>query len=322
MLRREYVASIEAVRYAELHARLKGRIEAVGVDEGQRVKQGALLFAIDARARKQDVAVARAATQAQQAELAAAELDVANTQLLADKNIVSKAELERAKSKTAMLRAKVDEARAVAERASIEVDRADVRAPFDGVVDRIPHKTGTTVDEDTLLTTISDSSEVYAYFAISEHEYLELLRVAGGAHPRRVSLLLADGTPFDADGEIDAIAGELDRETGTLAYRARFPNPHGTLKHGSSGKVVLETELKGALVVPQSATFDVQGNTFVYVADANNVVHVHKLDVAQRLDDAFVVRGGVTANDRIVVEGLQLLRDGMVIDTRTPDQRS
>jgi membrane fusion protein (multidrug efflux system) len=119
VVRREYVAEIKAVRHAELHSRVKGTIESVGVDEGAHVKKGQLLFSIDARARKQDVAVAHAATQAELADLHAAELDVQNTQLLADKNIVSAAELSRAKSKAAMLRAKVQQARAEAERASV-----------------------------------------------------------------------------------------------------------------------------------------------------------------------------------------------------------
>ncbi|MGE5186507.1 MAG: efflux RND transporter periplasmic adaptor subunit [Acidobacteriota bacterium] len=322
VVRHDYVAQIEAVRHAELHTRIKGTVESVDVDEGAKVKKGQLLFSIDARVRKQDVAVARAATQAEEAELHAAELDVQNTQLLADKNIVSAAELQRAQSRAQMLRAKVQEAKAVAQRASVELDRADIRAPFDGVIDRIPNKAGTTVAEDTLLTTISDSSEVFAYFSISEREYLMLVRSAPGAQPRQVSLVLADGSPFGHQGYVDAVASELDPKTGTLAYRARFPNPERTLKHGSSGKVVIETALAAAVLVPQSATFEVQGNVYVYIVDASNVVHVREVEVAERLEDSFAIRSGLTVKDRFVVEGLQLVKDGMTIEPRTPDSRS
>jgi membrane fusion protein (multidrug efflux system) len=321
VVRREYVAKIEAVRHAELHARIKGTIESVTVDEGAAVHEGQLLFSINARVHKQDVVVARAAARAQEAELHAAELDMQNTQLLADKNIVSAAELERARSKTEMLRAKVQEANAMAERANVELERADIRAPFAGVVDRIPRKAGNAVAEDELLTTISDTREVFAYFAISEREYLDLVKTAPGAQPRRVSLVLADGSTFPHEGTIDAVAGELDPETGTLAYRARFENPDHTLKHGSSGKVVLETELKGAILVPQKATFEVQGNVYVYAVDPQNVVHVKKLDIKQRLEDEFVVGSGLGANDRYVVEGLQHVKEGMTIDPRKPDTR-
>lgn len=319
VLRREYVAKIEAVRHAELHARIKGTIESVTVDEGAAVKAGQLLFSINARVHKQDVAVARAAARAQEAELHAAELDQQNTQLLADKNIVSAAELARAKSKTEMLRAKVQEANALAQRANVELERADIRAPFDGVVDRIPRKAGNAVAEDELLTTISDTREVFAYFAISEREYLDLEKSKHGAEPRKVSLVLADGSMFGHDGTVDAVAGELDPETGTLAYRARFPNPDGVLKHGSSGKVVIESELKNAVLVPQRATFEVQGNVYIYAVDKDNVVHVKKLDVRQRFEDEFVVGSGLTANDRFVLEGLQHVKDGMAIDPRKPD---
>jgi len=313
VVRRDYVARIEAVHHAELHARVKGTLDAVRVDEGAQVKQGQLLFTIDPRTRKQDVAVARAARQAAEAELHAAELDVHSTQALADKNIVSEAELLRAKSKAQMLRAKVEEAQAEAGRAGAELDRADLRAPFDGVVDRIPNKVGTTVGEDTLLTTINDSSEVFAYFSISEREYLE------GAKPGNVSLDLADGSRFPEQGHVDAIASELDPQTGTLAYRARFANPNRTLKHGSSGKIVIETEVKSALLVPQSATFEVQGNIYVYVVDEHNVVHVRMVEVQHRLDGVFSIRKGLAATDRIVIEGLQLVKDGVTIQPRKPD---
>lgn len=135
VIRRNYVAKIEALRHADLRARIKGTLEAVTVDEGARVHKGQLLFSINARARTQDVAVARAAARAEEAELHSAQLEMQNTKLLADKDIVSTAELNRAQSKTAMLEAKVEEANALAARAAAELDRADVRAPFDGVVD-------------------------------------------------------------------------------------------------------------------------------------------------------------------------------------------
>jgi len=321
VVRREYVAGIKAARHAEVRARFKGIIESVAVDEGEPVKAGQLLFTINARARKQDVAVARAATVGARAELHAAELDLQSTQLLADKNIVSEAELERARSKVEMLRARVDEANATAARAGVELDRADLRATFDGVVDRIPHKAGSAVEDDELLTTVSDTSEVFAYFSISEPEYLELVRSSPGAEGRLVSLELADGSRFPYVGQIDAVGSEFDPQTGTLAYRARFPNKDGTLKHGSSGKVIIETTLRGAVLVPQQATFEVQGDVYAFVVDTDDVVHARKIHVKERLDDAFVVDAGLARGDRYVVEGIQQVKDGMRIAPRDPDRQ-
>jgi membrane fusion protein (multidrug efflux system) len=315
---REYVADIRAIRHAELRSRLRGILESVGVDEGQTVKAGQTLFTINARARKEDLAVARAATVGATAELEAAQLDLQNTQLLADKNVVSTAELARAKSKVALMRAKLEETKAAEARAAVEVDRAQIRAPFDGVVNRVPHKAGSAVGEDELLTTITDTREVLAYFSLTEAEYLKYVKTPSGAAARRASLRLADGTMFPSKGEVDAVGSEIDSETGTITFRARFANPDGVLKHGSSGKVVLETALHDAVLVPQKSTFEVQGDYYVYAVDTHNRAHAQKIRVKARVDDAFAVESGLAPTDRFVVEGVQKLKDGMKLEVRVP----
>lgn len=314
----EYVADVRAARHAEIRSRIRGIIESVSVDEGQAVKAGQILFTINARARKQDLAVSRAATGAVEAELQAAQLEFENTKLLTDKNVVSAAELARAKSKVQMLRARLDEARAAAGRTAVELDRAEIRAPFDGRINRIPFKAGSAIDENAQLTTIGDTHEMFAYFSIAEREYLELIKSDSAARPRTVRLKLADGSTFSQEGAIDAIGSEIDAATGTIAYRARFANPDGLLKHGSSAKVVLEKKLHAALVVPQRSTFEVQGDVYLYTVDANNTVHAQKIMVKERLDDVFVIDGGIGANDRFVLEGVQKIKDGVRIGIRTP----
>lgn len=313
----EYVADVRAARHAEIRSRFRGIIESVAVDEGQAVKAGQVLFTINARARKQDLAVARAAAVAVEAELQAAQLEVDNIQILADKNVVSPAELARAKSKVQMLRAKLDEARAATGRTAVEVDRAEIRAPFDGVIHRIPYKAGSVVDENAQLTTIGDTNEVLAYFSIAEREYLELQKLDAGSAPRGVRLTLADGTTFSHEGVIDAVGTEIDAATGTIEYRARFPNPERLVKHGSSAKVVLEKKLRGALVVPQRSTFEVQGDIYLFTVDPGGTVHARKIDVKERVDDVFVIQG-LGPGDRFVLEGVQKIKDGVRIDVRAP----
>lgn len=317
VIKHEYVADVRAARHAEVRSRITGIVESVSVDEGQPVKAGQKLFTINARARKQDLAVAKAAIAAIEAEVAAAQLEVENTQLLADKNVVSAAELARAKSKVQMLRAKVNEARAAAGRTAVELDRAEIRAPFDGVINRIPYKAGSAVEANAELTTISDTHEVVAYFSIAEREYLGFVR-SGAATPRSVRLTLADGSTFDQPGTVDAVGSEIDASTGTIAYRARFPNPQGLLKHGASAKVVIEKKLRGALVVPQKSTFEVQGDVYIYTVDTNNTVHATKIEVKERLDDIFVIENGIDATHRFVVEGVQKIKDGLRIEVRAP----
>jgi membrane fusion protein (multidrug efflux system) len=243
----------------------------------------------------------------------AAQLEVQNTRLLQEKNVVSSAELAVAESKVQTLRAKVDESKANAERAAVELGYADVKAPFDGIVNRIPRKAGSAIAEDELLTTITDTREVFAYFRITEREYIDLASGTGDK-PRNVALKLVDGSTFPSDGVIDAIESEFDRDTGTLAYRARFSNPTSTLRHGSSGKVVIRSDLRRALHVPQKSTFDVQGDLYVYVLDDKNVPHARKIAIKARLADTFVVERGLTETDRFVLDGVQKIKDGTRIE--------
>jgi membrane fusion protein (multidrug efflux system) len=319
LIERAYVADVRAARHVELRARFKGVIESVSVDEGDKVRAGQVLFTISASARAQDAAIARAAALGAEAELRAAELELENTQILADKQIVADAELARARSKVDLQRARLAEAKATVGRSKVELDRAQIRAPFDGVVNLIKHKTGAMIEDDALLTTVSDAREVVAYFAISEREYLEL---AGDGEQQRpiVQLSLADGTMFKHEGAIDAVGSEIDAATGTLAYRARFPNSAGTLKHGSSGKVVLKTKVAGAVLVPQRSTFETQGTVYAYVVDDGNVARARKLDVKMRHGDAFVVGASVRPGEQIVLEGVQRLKDGITIVPITPTE--
>lgn len=307
---REYVAEIRAIRHAEVRSRIKGILESVNVDEGQMVKAGQTLFSITAKDLKQDVLVSRAATLGAEAELAAAKLEQDNAKFLFEKKVVSETELKLAESKVNTLKAKVDELKATTGRSSIELGFAQLKAPFDGVVNRIPRKDGSAISEDDLLTTVTDSREVYAYFYISEREYLEYMAIPVNERPKDVSLKLADGSIFPSPGVIDTIEGEFNKETGSIAFRAKFPNTSGLLKHGSTGKIVLETDLRGAMLVPQKSTFEVQGNFYVYVLDANNMATARKIVPKLRLKDSFVIESGLELTDRFVVEGVQKIKEG------------
>lgn len=319
---REYVAEIRAIRYAEVRSRIKGILESVSVDEGQSVKAGQTLFSISARDLKQDVLVARAATHGAEAELASARLERDNTKFLFDKKFVSEAELALAESKVKTLKAKVDELKASTGRTTIELGFAQLKAPFDGVVNRIPRKDGSAIGEDELLTTITDTREVYAYFYISEREYLEYMAKPLSERPKEVSLKLADGSIFPSTGVIDTIASEFNKETGSIAFRAKFPNDSGLLKHGSSGKVVLRSELPAAMLVPQKSTFEIQGELYVYVLDGDNTARARKIVPKLRLKDAFVIESGLETTDRIVVEGVQKIKEGVRIGVLSSDAKS
>lgn len=315
---REYVGEVHAVRYAELRSRVKGIIEAVAVDEGQSVKEGQLLFSISAREQEQELLKARAQAKSAEAELSLSRLEQQNTKMLFDKNVVSNAELLLAGSKADALAAKLEEARASASQASINLTYAKVRAPFEGVVNRIPRKAGSVVGSEDLLTTLADTSSVFVYFRVSEREYLEYTSGGPQDRPKEVSFKLADGSALPDVGAIDTVESEISRDTGTLAFRAKFPNGRGALKHGSSGKVVLKTPVQSALLVPQKSTFELQGRIYVYALDAKNQVRAQEIVPKLRLKDAFVVASGLAAEDRFILEGVQKVKEGMRVDVVPP----
>jgi RND family efflux transporter MFP subunit len=314
---RELVGQIHAVRHAEFRAHHRGIVEQLAVDEGAEVREGELMFAISAKELEAEHAQAEAAIASATAELKAAQVDADSTRLLLKNRIASKPELQLAEAKVAALVARVRETKAQAEAAAVRLSFARIHAPFDGVVNRLPHKVGSLVLEDELLTTLADTSEVFVYFRISEQDYLDHVAEAGSRRAGRVGLRLANGEIYPHTGSIDAIEGEFDTETGTIAFRARFPNPARLLKHGATGEVVIEREVPDAIVIPQSATFEIQQNVYVYTVDADDVVHATRVVPDARVGRTFVLQSGLSPSDRIVLEGAQRLKDGDRIVPRT-----
>jgi len=314
---REYVGEIQAVQHVELRSRLRGFVESIGVDEGRSVKKGQLLFTVSARELQQELLKARAATQSAAAELSAAEIELANTKVLFDKKVISDAEMSVGNSKIKSARAKLEEAKAHEGGAEINVSYALVRAPFDGTVNRIPKKAGSVVEDGDLLTTLSNTNEVFVYFRLSEQEFLDYSASSEEQRTKEVNLKLANGSLYPASGHIDAVESEFSKETGNIAFRARFPNDKQLLKHGGTGKVVVSTRVQHGLVVPQKSTFEVQEHVYIYLVDKENVVRARRIEPKLRLKDSFIVDAGLTADDRFVLEGLQKLKDGDRISARS-----
>jgi RND family efflux transporter MFP subunit len=312
---REHVGEIQATQRVELRARLKGVVESITVDEGQQVRAGQLLFTVSAREHQQEVQKARAVTASSAAELKSAQIEQANMQMLLEKKIVAATEVAMADSKIALLEAKLAEARAAESQAAINLTYARLQAPFDGVVNRLPKKVGSLVGEDDLLTTITNTKDVFVYFRVSEKEYFEYMS-QGDERPKQASLRLANGQMYATAGVIDTVESEFDKETGNIAFRARFANPDGVLKHGSTGTIILRTELKDGLVIPQTSTFEVQDQLYVYIVDGDNTARVKRVVPKARIKDVFVLESGLAPADRFVAEGIQKLRDGVKIAVR------
>ena len=310
----DYVAEISSVQNIELRARIKGYIDKIYTDEGKFVREGQLLFSISGQEYREELLKANANLKSAIADAKSAELDYKNVQILVEKNIVSTSELEMARARLEALQAKIEEAKAHEASAKLRLDFTQIRAPFSGVIDRIPNKAGSLVDEGTLLTTLSDNTEVFAYFNVSEKEYLDFITNAENERKfTEVSLILANNTKHPFRGRIETIEGEFDRSTGSIAFRARFPNPDKVLKHGATGKVHITRRLENVSVIPQKSTFEIQDRTYVFALDSNNTVHMRRVTTGQRLPHLYVLESGLAGDERFIYEGIQDLQDSMRI---------
>lgn len=312
----DYVAEIHSIQNVEIRAKVSGYLEGIFMDEGKFVQKGQLLFQINPTEYKNGYDIANAHKKSALADLRSAELELKNVQQLHAKNVISITELEIAKNKLEAAKAKVEEAIANQNRAENNLAFTSLKAPFNGITNKIPFKTGSLINEGALLTTISDNSEVFAYFDVSEKEYLtyanNVLKDSAGS--KNVGLVLANGQEHPYPGKIETIEGEIDPETGNIAFRARFKNPDRILKHGSSGKVRLKKKYPGALIVPQKATFEVQDKVYVYALTKENKVETRNIFISQRMPHLFIVRQGLNEGDRIIYEGIQNVRDEMLVD--------
>lgn len=312
----DYVAEIMAFQNIEIRAKAQGYLEKVLVDEGQFVKKDQLLFQINNREYLGELAQKSAALKIAQAEAKSAELELENTKKLVEKNVVSKTELEFAKNNVLAAKGKVEQAQAEETQAKQMLSYTDIRAPFDGVINRLPQKIGSLVTDGTLLTTLSQNESVFAYFDVSEKEYLDFMSrlTKESRKEREVQLVLANGKLHKQIGTIETMDGEFDSRTGNLSFRARFENPDKLLKHGSSGKIRIEKDLKHALIIPQKATFEIQDRIFVFVVDKTGKVSMRQVEIKTRIPHLYVVASGLKSNEKIIYEGIQSLSEGMEIE--------
>ncbi len=293
---KEYVAQIHAYQHIELRALEKGYLQKIFVDEGQVVHRGQPMFQIMP-------VVYQADLQKSQAEANYVGMEYKNTKSLADSNIVSKNEL-------ALSKAKYDKAKAEVALAQTHVGFTAIKAPFDGIMDHFQGRLGSLVNEGDLLTTLSDNSKMWVYFNVPEAEYLAYKEQAKADNVVNVKLLMANNEVFQYPGVVKTIEADFNNETGNIAFRATFPNPDGLLRNGETGSILMSVPLKHALLIPQKATFEILEKKYVYVVDKDNVVHQREVTIASEMPDLYVLKSGVSSNDRILLEGLRKVKDG------------
>src|SRR6478609_514849 len=254
-----YVCQIRAVQHIELRSRERGYLQKIFVDEGQYVKQGQMMFQILPL-------IYKAELQKAEAEAKFTEIEYLNTKQLADSNVVSPNEL-------ALAQAKFDKAKAEVALAQAHLGFTEIRAHFSGIMDRFQVRLGSLVNEEDLLTSLSDNSEMWVYFNVPEAEYLNYKVHAKKDSVMRVQLQMANNKPFEYPGIVKTIEADFNNETGNIAFRATFPNPKGLLRHGETGNIVATTLLNNALIIPQKCTFEILEKKYVFTVDKDKVVH-------------------------------------------------
>lgn len=319
---KEYVAEIAAKQNVEIRTHIKGFIESIHVDEGKPVQKGQLLVRLSNQIFLQQFERAKAQKKSIQGELKSAQIELLSTKNLFEKGIVSKPEFDMVSTKVEILKAKTEEAEAQEAEAKLHLSYAEIRAPFAGIINRIPYKVGSLVEEGVLLTTLSSTGDVYAYFNVSEADYLEYFTNKDKIEYQTVRLTLANNIPYESPGIIETLESEFDASTGNIAFRARFPNPTRILRHGSNGKVALKKELKNALLIPQRSTFEIQDKVYVFVVKSDSTVEQRNIVPLMRYQDFFAVGSGIKPNERIIFEGVQNLRSGDKVKSKSVDVRT
>ena len=306
----------------EIRPNVGGFITQVCVDEGASVKKGEVLFVIDPVQYEEAVNVARAAVEVAKATVATNELTVENNKELRDKNIISEYNYQMSVNTLAQAKAQLAQAEAQLVNAEKNLSYTRVTSPADGVIGKIPYRVGSLVSSaiTTPLTTVSDISQMYVYFSMTEKELLDLVRqdsTPGKIIEKmpEVSLLTADGRPYEEKGKITTISEVIDQATGSVRARATFANPQRLLRSGGNGMVIIPTTLNDVIVIPQKATYELQNKRFVYVVNNESVAESREVQVYD-LDDGknFVITGGLQAGERVVMEGASTLRNGTKIN--------
>ncbi|WP_417395363.1 efflux RND transporter periplasmic adaptor subunit [Gimesia chilikensis] len=308
----QYVCQIHSCQHIEVRALEGGYLEKINIKEGQQVKKGDLLFKILPT-------LFQARMESELAEANRVQIELDNAQSLMDKGIVSSQEIALKKAELAKAKAKVQLAQA-------ELGFTNVKAPFDGIVDRQRNQLGSLIEEGDVLTTMSDNSLMWVYFNVPEAQYLEykaeLDKDGGKSDHLQIELKLANGEIFPQEGKIGAIEADFNNMTGNIPFRADFSNPEGLLRNGQTGTILIHRTLQNLLVIPQRATFEILAKRYAFVVDKDNVVHQRDIEIEGEQDDIFVLKSGLKEGEKIVLEGIRQVKDGDKIkyDFRDPQE--
>jgi membrane fusion protein (multidrug efflux system) len=318
----EYPASIEGAVDLEIRPQISGVLDQIYVNEGAFVKKGQPLFKINEQPFREALNNAKASLQSAKASLLNAKLEVEKLTPLVANKVVSDFQLKSAKAAYDVALAQVEQAKAGVGTATINLGYATIKAPVNGYVGRLPKKQGSLVNpaDPAPLTLLSDAHEVHVYFSLSEDEFIQFNTRYAGKNPSEKSskipgvfLVLSDQTVYAEKGKIDMVDGQFDKQTGSIALRATFQNPQGLLRSGNTGKIRLGVEHRAAMVIPQSATVEMQDKVFVFAVADSNKVKKQSINIIGKSGTNYLVKDGIKKGDLIVLTGIDRLQEGQEI---------
>ncbi|MFO7720913.1 MAG: efflux RND transporter periplasmic adaptor subunit [Gillisia sp.] len=303
-----YPVSIEGTVSILVRAKTPGYITNVLVDEGSKVRKGQTLFKLETETLSQEANAARA-------NVNAAQVEVDKLKPLVEKGIISSVQLETAK-------ARLEQAKAGYSSIAANIGYATIKSPVDGYVGAIPYREGALVSpgDPIPLTRVSDIDEVYAFFGMNERDYLNFIQNTEGKDISEkiknflpVELQLVNGEIYEETGTIETVTGQIDRSTGTVSFRAKFPNTGRILVNGNSGNIRLPKTYENVPVVPESASFEQQGKVYVYIVQGDSMAVSKVIQVKDRINNLIVVASGIKTGDKIVGNGIGKLRNNTPI---------
>ena len=318
----EFTASVQGSRDIEIRPQVDGYLQGIYVDEGARVHKGQMLFQVDERPFREQLNTANAMLLSAKASLESAAINVSKLTPLVQNNVISDVQLKSAKAAYDAAKANVAQAEAQVQTAKINLGYTHITAPADGYIGSIPFKTGSLVGKSQVeaLTVLSENKDVHAYFSMSEVDFIKFKeQIAGNTIQEKikqlppVELVLADNSIYPAKGRVELAEGQFGKTTGTISFRATFPNTSGLLRSGNTGKIRIPNQVSNALLVPQEATYELQDKVFAYALTDSNKVVGKPLTIAGTSGNFYLVSGGIKPGEKIVFQGVDRLRDGMVI---------
>ncbi len=323
-LNETYPASIEGRQSIKIIPRVEGYLREIRVREGQQVKRGEMLFVIDQASYQAEVKAAEANVAVAKAGVETAQLDYDSRKTLYQKNVVSDCDLRAATAHLSMAKAQAQQAQAQLQSAQTKLSYTVLRSPSDGVVGSLPFRTGDFVGPSTQsgLTTVADAHEMYVYFSLTERDAMSRIARYGSldkavaAFPP-VILLTANGDTCAVKGRVESISGVVDSSTGSVSARAVFPNADNRLLSGSTGSIVIPYELKQVIIIPQSATYEIQDKTYAWrIVDGK--AESKMISVLPTSDGkSYVVTSGLAVGDVIVAKGAGYVKEGQEIEVRS-----